>query len=67
MNITWKPRPRDAARLRCSRRKPQGHVEARMLGDITALSKDILTVPDDEIPATQVDYTIVGGKIVFQR
>jgi len=36
-------------------------------GDITALSKDILTVPDDEIPATQVDYTIVGGKIVFQR
>lgn len=37
-----------------------------MLGDITALSKDILTV-SDEIPATQVDYTIVGGKIVFQR
>jgi predicted amidohydrolase YtcJ len=31
------------------------------------LSKDMLTVPDDAIPATQMDYTIVGGKIVFQR
>ena len=59
--------PRDAARLRCNRRKPHGHVEARMLGDIKALSKDVLPVPDDEIPATQVDYTIVGGKMLFQR
>jgi len=38
-----------------------------MLGDIKALSKDVLPVPDDEIPATQVDYTIVGGKMLFQR
>ncbi len=33
------------------------------LADITVLSKDILTVPEDEIPGTHVIYTILGGKI----
>jgi len=33
----------------------------------TVLSKDILTVPEDEIPTIQVLYTIVGGKVLFQR
>ena len=31
------------------------------------LSKDILTVPEDEIPTAQVVYTIVGGKVVLQE
>ena len=35
------------------------------LADITVLSKDILTMPDDEIPTTEVIYTIVGGKVVY--
>ena len=35
--------------------------------DVTVLSKDILTVPEDQIPATDVVYTIVGGKVAFQR
>jgi predicted amidohydrolase YtcJ len=30
------------------------------------LSKDILRVADDEIPATKVLYTIVGGKILYE-
>ena len=30
---------------------------------MTVLSKDILTMPEDEIPTAQVVYTIVGGKI----
>ena len=38
-----------------------------MLADITVLSKDILTIPDEEILQTKVEYTIVGGKIVYQR
>jgi predicted amidohydrolase YtcJ len=29
------------------------------------LSKDILTVPEDEIPTTQVVSTIVGGKVLY--
>ncbi|KPK59293.1 MAG: amidohydrolase [Gemmatimonas sp. SG8_38_2] len=37
------------------------------LADITVLSQDILTIPDDEIPTTEVVYTIVGGKVMYQR
>jgi len=37
------------------------------LADITVLSKDILTIPEDEIPTTDVVYTIVGGKVMYQR
>ena len=36
------------------------------LADITVLSRDILTVPEDQIADTHVVYTIVGGKIVYQ-
>jgi hypothetical protein len=32
---------------------------------ITVLSKDIMTVPEDEIPIAQVLYTIVGGTIQY--
>jgi predicted amidohydrolase YtcJ len=35
------------------------------LADIVILSKDILTVPEAEILETQVLYTIVGGKVVY--
>jgi hypothetical protein len=38
--------------------------------DITVLSKDILDpnkVPDAEILTAKVVYTIVGGKIVYQK
>ena len=41
--------------------------EAGMLGDVTVLSKDILTIPEDDILKTDVEYTIVGGKIAYQR
>jgi predicted amidohydrolase YtcJ len=45
----------------------KGALKPGMLGDLTVLSKDILTIPDDEIPETRVDYTIVGGRIAYQR
>jgi hypothetical protein len=35
--------------------------------DITVLSQDLLTVPEAKIPATQVLYTIVGGKLAYQH
>jgi predicted amidohydrolase YtcJ len=38
-----------------------------MLGDITVLSRDILTIAEDDIPKTEIEYTIVGGKVVYQR
>jgi predicted amidohydrolase YtcJ len=47
--------------------KLKGSLEAGKLADITVLSRDILTIPEDEIPSTDVVYTIVGGKVAFQR
>jgi predicted amidohydrolase YtcJ len=45
----------------------KGRLKVGMLGDITVLSRDILTVPEAEIPGARADYTIVGGKVVYQR
>ena len=47
--------------------KVKGSIEPGKLADITVLSRDILTIPEDQIPATNVVYTIVGGKVMFQR
>jgi len=47
--------------------KLKGSLEPGKLADITVLSRDVLTIPDDEIMATHVVYTIVGGKVVFER
>jgi predicted amidohydrolase YtcJ len=37
------------------------------LADITVLSKDIMTIPEEEIPSAEVVYTIIGGEVVYQR
>jgi predicted amidohydrolase YtcJ len=47
--------------------KLKGSLEPGKLGDITVLSRDIMTIPEDEILATDVVYTIVGGKLAFDR
>jgi len=44
-----------------------GSITPGKLADITILSKDIMTIPVDEIPTARVDYTIVGGKIAYAR
>jgi predicted amidohydrolase YtcJ len=44
-----------------------GSLTLGKLADITVLSKDIMTVAEEEIPMTEVLYTIVGGKIVYQK
>jgi predicted amidohydrolase YtcJ len=45
----------------------KGQLKVGMLGDITVLSSDILTVPESEIRNAHVDYTIVGGRVAWQR
>ncbi len=35
------------------------------LADITVLSRDIMTIPEDEILSTEIAYTIIGGKVKF--
>ena len=47
--------------------KTKGTLETGKLADITVLSRDIMTVPEDEILSTDVVYTIVGGKVRFDR
>ncbi len=45
----------------------KGSLGVGKLADITVLDRDILSVPENEIPEAQVDITIVGGKLAYQR
>ena len=44
----------------------KGSLSPGKYADIVVLSKDILTVPAEEIPQAKVLYTIVGGKILYR-
>jgi predicted amidohydrolase YtcJ len=44
----------------------KGSLEVGKLADITVLERDILEIPEDEIPSTRVLYTVVGGKIKYR-
>jgi predicted amidohydrolase YtcJ len=41
----------------------KGTLTPGKLADITVLSQDIMTIPDEEILDTKVVYTIIGGKV----
>ena len=45
----------------------KGSLEPGKLADVTILSNDILSVPEEELLETRVLYTIVGGKILYQE
>jgi predicted amidohydrolase YtcJ len=45
----------------------KGSITVGKLANITVLSKDIMTIPEDEITSTTVSYTIVGGKVAYSR
>jgi predicted amidohydrolase YtcJ len=45
----------------------KGSLAPGKLADVTVLSRDILTVPEEDIPGTEVVYTIVGGKVMYRR
>ncbi len=44
----------------------KGMIRNGYLADIVIVDKDLLTIPENEIMATKVDYTIVGGKVVYE-
>jgi predicted amidohydrolase YtcJ len=44
----------------------KGSLKPGKYADIVVLSKDILTIPEDEIPTAKVVYTIVGGKVRYK-
>jgi predicted amidohydrolase YtcJ len=43
----------------------RGSLKPGKYADVTVLSKDILTIPEDEIPTAKVSYTIVGGRLLY--
>ena len=45
----------------------KGSLEIGKLADVVILSKNILTIAASEIPETRVDFTIVGGKVAYER
>ena len=45
----------------------KGSITVGKLADIVVLSKDIMTVPEAEIPSAQVQMTIIGGKVKYRQ
>ena len=45
----------------------KGSLTPGKLADVAVLSKDIMTIPDAEIPTAVVELTIVGGKVKYRR
>jgi predicted amidohydrolase YtcJ len=45
----------------------RGSLKPGKYADMVVLSKDIMTVPDDEIRSAEVMYTIVGGKVRYKK
>ncbi|MCK4363847.1 MAG: amidohydrolase family protein [Candidatus Aminicenantes bacterium] len=43
----------------------KGSLKEGKLADIVVLSKDVFTIPEEEILNTDVVYTILGGKIIY--
>jgi predicted amidohydrolase YtcJ len=43
----------------------RGSLTVGKLADVTVLSKDLMTIPEDDIPSTRILYTIVGGKVQY--
>lgn len=45
----------------------KGMIKKNYLADLVILNQDLMTIPHDEIMSTKVDYTVIGGKVVYQR
>jgi predicted amidohydrolase YtcJ len=45
----------------------KGIIKEGYLGDVVIFNEDLMTIPHDRIMSAKVDYTIVGGKVVYKR
>jgi len=45
----------------------KGMIKKDYLADIVIYNNDLMTIPPDEIMKSLVEYTIVGGKVVYKR
>lgn len=44
-----------------------GSITPGKYADLVILSKDILTIPEAEIPTAEVDVTVLGGRVAYRR
>ena len=47
--------------------KEVGSLEVGKRADLTVFARDPMTIPEAEIPRAAIDYTVVDGKIVYER
>jgi predicted amidohydrolase YtcJ len=45
----------------------KGSIEVGKLADFTVFSKNIMSVPDNQILTTQIEMTILGGQILYEK
>jgi predicted amidohydrolase YtcJ len=45
----------------------KGSLQPGKLADVTVLSRDVMSVPEGEIPGAEVVYTVLGGKVVYRK
>jgi hypothetical protein len=45
----------------------KGKMKTGYLADMVIINNDLMTIPHDQIMLSKVDFTIVGGKVVFKR
>jgi len=45
----------------------KGIIKEGYLGDVVIFNGNLMTIPHDQIMSAKVDYTIVGGKVVYKR
>ena len=51
--------------VRCFEEDIKGSIEVGKLADLPVLDKDIMTIQEDDILDTNVEMTIIGGKVVY--
>lgn len=45
----------------------KGMIKKGYLADMVIFNNDLMSIPHDQIMSSKVDYTIVGGKVVYKR
>ena len=45
----------------------KGIIKEGYMGDVVIFDSNLMTIPHDQIMSAKVDYTIVGGKVVYKR
>ncbi len=45
----------------------KGMIRKGYLADMVIFNNDLMTIPHDQIMTSEIDYTIVGGKVVYKR